>query len=74
MRKSIALLPVLMGLATANEDESYRYENLPRTLYDGSKRSGFYRYSGIVGNGKSRKKKTNKLHRSRMLKRKHAKK
>ena len=31
-------------------------------------------YSGIVGNGKSRKKKTNKLHRSRMLKRKHARK
>jgi len=31
-------------------------------------------YSGIVGNGKGRKKKSNKLHHSRMLKRKHAKK
>lgn len=35
---------------------------------------GAFGYSGIVGTGKSRKKKSNKIHHSRMLRRKHAKK
>lgn len=72
------LLPLLIASGAGmqgklREAHEHVYHQSPIINYNVSRGSSFG-YSGIVGNGKSRKKKTNKLHRSRMLKRKHAKK
>jgi len=69
MRRNLIHPLIAMMLAGANSTK----RDFPTPSIRSYQMSSFG-YSGIVGSGKGRKKKSNKLHHSRMLKRKHAKK
>lgn len=72
MRKLHALTAAMLGHLMASSTNS-TYPTVPPQGIP-SYMMGHFGQPMISGNGKSRKKKSNKLHRSRMLRRKHARK
>lgn len=75
MRKAILMLhAATMAMISANSDKNALTVSRYKPVYIPSHMMGAFGHSGIIGTGKQRKKKSNKIHDSRMLRKKHARK